>query len=69
MALDDLADLVADLPETLTQEVIRSLDHQDRERLKQVLAFDEASAGGLMNIDIITVRPDVTIEVVLKYLP
>lgn len=68
MALDDLADLVADLPETLTQEVIRSLDHQDRERLKQVLAFDEDSAGGLMNIDIITVRPDVTIEVVLKYL-
>ena len=68
MALDDLADLVADLPETLTQEVIRSLDHQDQERLKQVLAFDEDSAGGLMNIDIITVRPDVTIEVVLKYL-
>jgi magnesium transporter len=68
MALDDLADLVADLPETLTQEVIRSLDHQDRERLTQVLAFDENSAGGLMNIDIITVRPDVTIEVVLKYL-
>ena len=68
MALDDLADLVADLPETLTQEVIRSLDHQDRERLTQVLAFDEDSAGGLMNIDIITVRPDVTVEVVLTYL-
>ena len=68
MALDDLADLVADLPDTLTQEVIRSLDHQDRERLTQVLAFDEDSAGGLMNIDIITVRPDVTVEVVLTYL-
>lgn len=68
MALDDLADLVADLPETLTQEVIRSLDHQDRERLTQVMAFDENSAGGLMNIDIITVRPDVTVEVVLTYL-
>ena len=68
MALDDLADLVADLPETLTQEVIRSLDHQDRERLTQVLAYDEDSAGGLMNIDIITVRPDVTVEVALTYL-
>ena len=68
MALDDLADLVADLPETLTQEVIRSLDHQDRERLTQVMAFDENSAGGLMNVDIITVRPDVTVEVVLTYL-
>lgn len=68
MALDDLADLVADLPEALTQEVLRSLDHQDQERLKQVLAYDEDSAGGLMNVDIITVRPDVTVEVVLRYL-
>ena len=68
MALDDLADLVTDLPETLTQEVIRSLDHQDRERLKHVLTFDENSAGGLMNIDIISVRPDITVEVVLRYL-
>jgi len=68
MELDDLADLVADLPETLTQEVLRSLDQQDRERLHQVLAYDEDSAGGLMNVDIVTVRPDVTAEVVLRYL-
>ena len=68
MALDDLADLVADLPETLMQEVIKSMDHQDRERLKQVMSYDENSAGGLMNTDILTIRPDVTVEVVLKYL-
>ena len=68
MELDDLADLVADLPEALTQEVLRSLDKQDQERLRQVLAYDEDSAGGLMNVDIITVRPDVTVEVVLRYL-
>jgi len=68
MELDDLADLVADLPEALTQEVLRSLDHQDRERLHAVLSYDEDSAGGLMNVDIITVRPDVTLEVVLRYL-
>lgn len=68
MALDDLADLVADLPEALTQQVIHSLDLQDRERLRQVLSFDEDSAGGLMNTDTITVRPDVTLEVVLRYL-
>jgi magnesium transporter len=68
MELDDLADLVADLPEALTQEVLRSLDHQDQERLRQVLAYDEDSAGGLMNVDIVTVRPDVTVEVVLRYL-
>ena len=68
MELDDLADLVADLPETLTQDVLRAMDQQDRDRLHQVLAHDEDSAGGLMNIDIVTVRPDVTLEVVLRYL-
>jgi magnesium transporter len=68
MELDDLADLVADLPEALTQEVLRSLDHQDRERLDAVLSYDEDSAGGLMNIDVITVRPDVTLGVVIRYL-
>lgn len=68
MELDDLADLVADLPETLTQEVLRSMDLQDRDRLHQVLAYDEDSAGGLMNVDIVTVRADVTLEVVIRYL-
>jgi len=68
MEVDDLADLLADLPEAVTQEVLQSLDHQDHERIKQVLAYDEESAGGLMNIDIVTVRPDVTLEVVGRYL-
>ncbi len=66
MELDDLADLVADLPEALTQEVLRSLDHQDRERLHAVLSYDEDSAGGLMNVDIITVRPDVMISTFIR---
>ncbi|MBT8077455.1 MAG: magnesium transporter [Gammaproteobacteria bacterium] len=68
MAMDDLADLVADLPEALTREVLRSLDQQDRDRLNQVLSYDEDSAGGLMNVDIVTVRPDVTLDVVMRYL-
>ena len=68
MELDDLADLVADLPEAVTQEVLRSLDQLDRVRLNQVMAYDEDSAGGLMNVDIVTVRPDVTLSVVMRYL-
>lgn len=68
MEMDDLADLLVDLPEPVSQEVIRSLDEQDRERLQQVLAYDEDCAGGLMNVDIVTVRPDVTLEVVARYL-
>ncbi|MDZ7645115.1 MAG: magnesium transporter [Woeseiaceae bacterium] len=68
MEVDDLADLLADLPEALTREVLRSLDKQERERLHEVLAYDEDSAGGLMNVDIVTVRPDVTLYVVQRYL-
>ena len=68
MEVDDLADLLIDLPEAVTQEVLQSLDMQDQDRVQQVLAYDEESAGGLMNVDIVTVRPDVTLEVVSRYL-
>ena len=68
MEVDDLADLLADLPEAVTREVLQSLDKQDHDRLQQVLAYDEETAGGLMNVDIVTVRPDVTLEVVMRYL-
>ncbi len=68
LEIDDLADLLADLPEALTREVLRSLDQQDHERLQKVLAYDEDSAGGLMNVDIVTVRADVTLDVVHRYL-
>jgi magnesium transporter len=68
MELDDLADVVADLPESITQQVIRSLNQRDRERLEAVLSYPEDSAGGLMNPDTITVRPNVSLEVVLRYL-
>lgn len=68
MEVDDLADLIGDLPETLNERVLHSMDAQDRERLSAVMAFEEDSAGGLMNLDAVTVRPDVTLEVVLRYL-
>jgi len=66
--LDDLADFVQSLPEHLTAEVLAGMDRQDRARLDQVLAYPEESAGGLMNLDVITVREDVTVDVVLRYL-
>jgi len=68
MELDDLAHLVADLPETVTLQLLKSLDQQDRERLSTVLSFPDDSAGGLMNTDAVSLRPDVTVEVVLRYL-
>lgn len=66
--LDDLADLIAELPETVNREVLRSLDASDRHRLQAVLQYDEDSAGGLMNPDTVTVRANVSVEVVLRYL-
>ncbi|MFK8016479.1 MAG: magnesium transporter [Gammaproteobacteria bacterium] len=68
MEVDDLADLVADLPEAITQRILLSMDQQNRRRLESVLQYDEDSAGGLMNTDTITVRPAVTVDVVLRYL-
>ncbi|MDP7419450.1 MAG: magnesium transporter [Gammaproteobacteria bacterium] len=68
MDLDDLADVVADLPESINQEVVRSLNQRDRERLEAVLSYPEDSAGGIMNPDTISVRPNVTLEVVQRYL-
>jgi magnesium transporter len=44
------------------------MDRQDRERLAQVLSYPEDSAGGLMDPNVITVRPDVSLDVVLRYL-
>jgi len=68
MELDDLADVVADLPESVTQQVVNSLSRRDRERLEAVLSYPEDSAGGLMNPNTVAVRPNVTLEVVLRYL-
>lgn len=68
MEVDDLADLIGDLPETLNERVLRSMDAQDRERLSAVMGFSQDSAGGLMNLDAVTIRPDVTLEVVMRYL-
>ncbi len=65
---DDIADLLQQLPDQLIQEVLRSMDSQNRHRLEQVLSYSEDTAGGLMNIDTITVRPDISVDVVLRYL-
>jgi len=68
MATDDLADLVQDLPRAITWELLNSLDKQRRERLESVLYYPEDTAGGLMNTDTLTVRAEVTLDVVLRYL-
>jgi len=65
---DDLADLIKDLPGAVIQEILHSMDKQNRDRLVSVLYYPEDTAGGLMNVDTVTVRADVTLDVVLRYL-
>ena len=66
--LDDPADLVQDMPLAVTRKVMHALDDQHRKRLEAVLSYPEDTAGGLMNTDTVTVRPGVTLDVVLRYL-
>ena len=65
---DDFADILQQLPKTISEQVLASLDASDRARVEAVLSFPEDSAGGLMNTDAITVRPRHTLELVLRYL-
>ncbi len=66
--IDDVADIVDDLPDTVIREVMASMDRQNREDLVRVLQYDEDSAGGMMSTDVVTVRPDVSLDVVQRYL-
>ncbi len=65
---DDKVDLLQELPESVIEQVLLSMDSQDRQRVEDVLSFDEDSAGGLMNTDVVTVRPDISVDVVLRYI-
>jgi magnesium transporter len=66
--IDDLAELIEDLPDTVIDEVLKAMDRENRERLEQALSYPYDTAGRLMNPDVITVRADVTLDVVLRYL-
>ena len=65
---DDLADILPEMPQDVIQEVLLSLETQERDRLKSVLSYDEDSAGGLMDLDTIVIREDISLDVVLRYL-
>lgn len=65
---DDLTDLLQQLPDTITQQLLRSMDTQDRARVENLLSYAEDTAGGLMDTDTISVRARVTVDVVLRYL-
>lgn len=65
---DELADLAPDLPAEVIQDVFASLPVEEREQLRAAMSYPEDSVGALMDFDMVTVREDVRLEVVLRYL-
>ena len=66
--VDDIVDILQQLPDRVIPEVLQAMSAQDRQRVESVLTYDEDTAGGLMDTEVITVRPDITVDVVLRYL-
>jgi len=65
---DEIADLVQDLPQDVVAGVFQSLSVEEREQLRSAMSYPEDSVGALMDFDMVSVRDDVTLEVVLRYL-
>lgn len=65
---DEAADILQDLPDDVADTVLLAMDEQHRQRIESVLTYPEDTAGGLMNIDVISVRADVTLDTVARYL-
>ena len=65
---DDVADILHELPATVTDDVLEALTDSDRTRLTATLDFPDDVAGGLMSTDVLTIRADLTLDVVLRYL-
>ncbi|HLT05547.1 MAG TPA: magnesium transporter [Pseudomonas sp.] len=68
MDVDELADLAPELPRDVVLELMESLDAQQRERMRSVLSYEEDQVGALMDFEMVTIREDVSLEVVLRYL-
>ena len=66
--VDDVVDILQQLPERVIPDVLKAMSMQDRQRVETVLTYHEDTAGGLMDTEVITVRPDITVDVVLRYL-
>lgn len=65
---DELADLAPELPRDVVHELMESLDAQQRERVRSALSYEEDQVGALMDFEMVTIRDDVSLEVVLRYL-
>ena len=65
---DEIAELARDLPQEVMDDVFQSLPVEEREQLRAAMSFEDDMVGALMDFEDVQVRPDVTLEVVLRYL-
>lgn len=65
---DELADLAADLPRDVLQRVLDAMDAQNRARLQAALSYPEDTVGALMDYAPVTIREDISLDVVYRYL-
>jgi len=65
---DEIADLAPDLPDDVIQDVFQSLPLEEREQLRAAMSYPEDAVGALMDFEVVSVRDDVTLEVVTRYL-
>ncbi len=68
MDVEDLADVIEELPVDRTEKLLEAMDQDHRQRLEAVLSYGEDTAARLMNTDVVSVRKDVTLAVVLRWL-
>ena len=65
---DEIAELAPDLPDDVIQDVFQSLPVDEREQLRAAMSYPEDAVGALMDFDMVSVRDDVTLETVTRYL-
>ena len=65
---DEIADLVEDLPPDVVAEVQEGLSHEERAQLRAAMSYPEESVGARMDFEMISIRQEVTLEVVLRFL-
>ena len=68
LELDEIVDILQHLPEKRMNMILGKMSSRDRQRIEEALIYPEDSAGGLINTDVISVRPNHTVEVVMNYL-
>ena len=68
MEADDLADLADDLPTHVVDEVLQTRDEEERAQVQAAMSYADNQVGAVMNFEIVSIRGDVTCEVVLRYL-